>query len=208
MDFDRVAPYYDRLVGLSMCKVYARSHQFLLQQIPRDSSVLIVGGGTGKILKDLIRLAKPSKVLFLEASSVMLDLARKRMSAMFAVLPDYIHFRLGREDQLDVSESFEVILTPFVLDIFEQHEMKQIVKKLDMHLLSGGYWGHLDFYLVRRKLSYNTLFHRSMYRFFRWISRVPAIHPPNYTLVFDQMGYELLTQRAFQLSVNAVVYRK
>jgi len=208
MNFDRVAHYYDRLVALSMGKVHARSHQFLLQHIPQGSSILIVGGGTGEILVDLIRSAKPRQILYLEASPAMLELASKRVKRMFTELPDYIHFRLGREDQLDASESFEVILTPFVLDIFEQHEMKQIVKKLDTHLLPGGYWGHLDFYAVSRRLSYDALFHCAMYSFFRWISSVQASQPPNYSLVFDQMKYEVMNHMAFPLSVNAVIYRK
>ena len=52
-NYDNSAAFYDQLSQMVFGKALIRAQLYLLQQVPPNSTVLIVGGGTGWILEEL-----------------------------------------------------------------------------------------------------------------------------------------------------------
>ena len=78
--------------------------------------ILIVGGGTGWLLQQVLTHCQPNRVVYLEASAKMLALASRRV--INHNVAGSVVFRVGDETCLKPDESFDVIMTPFVLDLF------------------------------------------------------------------------------------------
>jgi len=51
--FDRLAPYYDVLANLAFGGAISRSHKQNFHLISNGATVLILGGGSGKWLRDI-----------------------------------------------------------------------------------------------------------------------------------------------------------
>ena len=121
-DFNFVAPFYKSLSRLVFGDTLVQAQRYFLNQIPIGSKILILGGGDGALLS---YLDITYKVDFVEMSSKMIALAENQ---------DYlceVNFVLGDESIL--TESYDVIITPFVLDCFKEDKLQEVLQKLDQH---------------------------------------------------------------------------
>ncbi len=82
MSFDWIAPYYDWLTRLVFGRSIRRAQRHFLGQIPPGARVLVVGGGTGWLLVDLLKRPAVTHVTYLEASAVMLRLAQQKVQCL------------------------------------------------------------------------------------------------------------------------------
>ncbi|GGK59124.1 class I SAM-dependent methyltransferase [Rufibacter glacialis] len=206
-DFNLIAPAYDRLAQLVYGNAQRRAQAHFLPLIPPEARVLVVGGGSGWILGELLRQSHPAYVLYLEASSVMLAKAQEKPLAF----PAQVEFRLGTQAQLLPEEKFHVVLTPFVLDLFTPPEAFSIMQRLDKALYPGGLWLHTDFHQsssFRRQLWQKPLLW-GMYRFFRWVSRISGQGLPPFEALFIKLGYKPRQEASFYKGfIKAQVFQK
>jgi tRNA (cmo5U34)-methyltransferase len=195
--FDFIAPVYDVLAGLVFRDAQKKAQCRFLSEIPAGATVLILGGGTGCILPELFLKSNPSQVLYLEASRAMLEKARQRMQG----LPQarLVEFRLGTEQDLLPQETFSVIITPFVLDLFTTQEVTTMVQRLSQALAPQGIWLHTDFFLSSRpaqRLWQKPLLW-GMYRFFGLVSGISGKTLPPMHQIFRQAGFTSSRQALF-----------
>jgi ubiquinone/menaquinone biosynthesis C-methylase UbiE len=78
-NFNNSAWFYDNLSRLVYGKALINAQVYLLQYIPTDSKILIVGGGTGWVLEELTKI-HPSglSITYVEVSANMMALSNKR----------------------------------------------------------------------------------------------------------------------------------
>lgn len=187
-NFDFIAPVYDALAGLVYGQAQKQAQQHFLSQVPPHAQVLVVGGGSGWILQELFRLARPAHVLYLEASGKMLHQAQMLFKHE---APAPLEFRLGTERDLQEPEKFDVVLTPFVLDLFTEPELQTMLQKLDTALRPAGLWLQTDFQLSTSQ--WYQIWQKPMlwlmYRFFGWASGISAKKLPPLDKLFHQLGY-------------------
>jgi tRNA (cmo5U34)-methyltransferase len=178
--FSLVAPFYDQLSRLVFGTSISRSQQVHLNLIPTGARVLMIGGGTGKLLPALMAQTSCREVVFLEASNKMLAKARELVAGQGYA--GRITFRLGTEEDIGPEDKFDVILTHFFLDLFSPAALNKITSRLHQALLPGGWWLVSDFVwpggLLRRALA-AALFN-SMYLFFRLTCGISATTLPNW----------------------------
>ncbi len=203
MNFDPIAPIYDLLVAISIGKAHRRSHQFIIEQLPVQSTILVIGGGSGQLLLDIIVHARPQKILYLEKSSRMLKLTEQRLKVIgdTEVQYPFVVLRHGDESTLNKEEKFDVIISPFVLDMYTQEELVLIISALDKHLLDRGHWILVDFYQPLTKNTLLSLFHEFMYRFFRTVSGISAKKIPDYDSAFSVLNYVTIHSKKFDFSI-------
>ncbi|ALI99650.1 class I SAM-dependent methyltransferase [Rufibacter tibetensis] len=189
-DFNLISPVYDALAKLVYGKSQQRAQAHFLSCIPAGARVLILGGGSGWILNQVLQHSTPAHVLFLEASSKMLEKAKGN------VLPTAskttVEFRLGTEASLSSSEMFHVVLTPFVLDLFTPQQAYAMMQRLDQALFPTGLWLHTDFYLSPsplRKIWQKPLLW-GMYWFFGLVSGILGKTLPPFESLFQKLGYK------------------
>jgi ubiquinone/menaquinone biosynthesis C-methylase UbiE len=163
-NFDWVAPFYDSLAFLVFGHRLQRAQVVFLNQIPANARILIVGGGTGWLLQQVLTHCQPSQVVYLETSARMLTRASRRV--INHNVAGSVVFLVGDETCLKPEESFDVIITPFVLDLFtEKYLQSTLIPHLYNRLKAGGIWLATDF--VPFVTGWHKLLLWAMIRFFR-----------------------------------------
>lgn len=191
--FDRVAWCYDTLARLVFGRAQLRAQAHFLSLIPDFSQVLLIGGGSGWLLEQLL-LQKPKvQVLYLEASSNMIRLAQKRTSKLDTSLVEWC---CGTEQSLVGSNRFDVLLTPFILDLFTQQELlHQFLPRLVERLDEGGIWLFTDF--VAPTSWWQKALERGMYWFFRPLTHIRASQLPEFNLCFEHFNFQIQASKFF-----------
>lgn len=155
---------YDSIKSVVFGRSLERAQSIFLDRIPAGSSVLIVGGGTGWLLEPLLTEGRTSHILYLETSVRMLALASRRV--LDRQLLGVIEFQLGDESTLPRGIKVDVIITPFVLDLFQAQSLRtRMLPRLKQALKPGGQWIITDFVTGAGKWQKRLI--QSMIWFFR-----------------------------------------
>lgn len=171
-NFDRIAPYYDTLAGWVFGDQIRKAQTAFLHLIPKGGSVLILGGGTGWILTEIMLKCQARKIVYVEPSGEMIRLARQSIQQV-DLPPVSVTFIQGTIEDLDPADHFDCLLSPFVLDLFEPPELKKVCARLQRSLRAGGHWVYADFCLPNNwKRPFAQLLIRLMYAFFRLTSQL------------------------------------
>lgn len=179
--FNLVAPIYDQLAHFVFGRAIKLAQLETLKFIPQGTQVLIIGGGTGWILKELLDKAICSRVVYLEASDKMLNKTRQLISDKDKAANN-IEFRLGTEENLHLAEKFDVVISNFLLDLFAPVPLKKITYKLFHALTPGGLWLVTDFVQPQKRgiKIWGDLLFKSMYLFFRLTCNISASALPDW----------------------------
>lgn len=155
-DFNFVAPFYDLLVRLVFGKKLWEAQKTHLHLVEKGSSVLVLGGGTGRILEWL----PDCKITYIDASKKMIEKAKKRGAANF-ICSDFLAY--------ESTETFDWIICPFFLDCFEDKEFDLVVRKIEGLLNPNSKMIVTDF---KADAAGQRLIVRSMILFFRVFARL------------------------------------
>lgn len=195
--FNRVAPYYDALARLVYGTALERAQLALLPFVPQQARVLVIGGGTGWLLEQLLKTEKHLGILYLDASPAMLQRAQQKFSK-YKMPSCSVSFRLGTEQALQPHEQFDVIVTPFLLDLFPPPRLQQLMQKLTAALAPNGKWLLADFWPARQPAPWwQQVLIKGMYVFFGWLSEVQAKQLPDYGSHFKVLGFEVKYSQLF-----------
>ncbi|MFD3002498.1 class I SAM-dependent methyltransferase [Pontibacter toksunensis] len=206
--FHRVASFYDRLAHLVYGNALERAQESLLPHLPNKGRVLVIGGGSGWILEQLLITGKQLDILYLDAAPAMLQRARHRFDCFQQPHHCSVSFRLGTEEALQPHEQFERIITPFLLDLFPPSRLQQLMQTLAAALTPHGYWLFADFWPLQQPPPLRQqLLIRGMYTFFGLISGVKAKQLPDYASHFRSLSLEETCSSSFYGGmVQAKVY--
>jgi ubiquinone/menaquinone biosynthesis C-methylase UbiE len=195
---------YDALAFLVFGRRLDQAQAVFLQpkarlSIPKGEAVLVVGGGTGRILQPLLEKCQPDRVVYLEKSAGMLARASRRMTK--AGLVGTVEFRLGDETRLRSDERFDVIITPFLLDLFTEAKLTgALLPTLRKALADGGYWLVTDF--VRTGVWWQEALLWVMIRFFRLTAGIETRQLVDWQRLLEEAGLML---RAFEPRLDGLV---
>ncbi|MGA0558567.1 class I SAM-dependent methyltransferase [Larkinella sp. VNQ87] len=172
--FDGIASFYDFLSRLVFGNALLKAQSRWLDLLPARSTILIFGGGTGWLLARLLATCDPRKIIYLDASPKMISMSRKRVKD-----DPRVDFRIGTETSVRSNDRVDVVITPFILDLFSENRLKnRILPPLLTALRPNGWWLCSDFLPPRR--GWQRLLLWSQYRFFRTVSRIEARNLPNW----------------------------
>jgi tRNA (cmo5U34)-methyltransferase len=137
--FDFVAPFYDFLVKLFFGSSISKIQNHFLSEVKGAHNILIFGGGTGQILLDCLNKNPLAHYYYLDISEKMINRTRQKNTS------SKVNFITG--SYIDIpDQSFDVIITPFVLDCFNNENLKkEVIPKLKSHLIQNGKWLFSDF---------------------------------------------------------------
>ena len=191
--FDRVAWCYDALAALVFGPALRNTQRAALAGLPAGAPhVLILGGGTGWVLTEVLRRRPAATVLYLEASARMLARASARLTPAQA---RRVEFRHGTQRALGPTDTFEALVTFFVLDCLEQAELPGALAQLNAARRPGAPWLLADFRPARRGWRAGLL--RAMFYFFRQTTGLRNNVLPDLTPALAQLGLQPQWQRFF-----------
>jgi tRNA (cmo5U34)-methyltransferase len=200
-NFDSVAGFYDRLSTLVFGKAMRRAQTAHLHDIPRGSNVLILGGGTGWLLSELAAVNPTCKIWYIDASSKMISLSKKRMRNSTQKIV-FIH---GTEESIPVGITFDTVITHFYLDLFPQDACIRVIHKIRSTIRTNGQWLVSDFI-------HTTWWHgvmlRMMYGFFKLMCGIEGSSLPPWKNLLEENGFkELKASEFFGGFIKSAVFR-
>ncbi|MEH3111894.1 class I SAM-dependent methyltransferase [Pedobacter terrae] len=205
-NYDKIANHYDTLSRLVFFKSQVNAQVNQLQYIPKNSAVLIVGGGTGWILEEIAKMYPDGlKIVYVEISAKMLAISQKRDCKNNQV--EFVS--LGIED-FRTHILFDVILTPFLFDNFAEKRAAKVFEQLNGYLKRDGLWFIVDFSLDKGDGKWwKWLLLNSMYSFFKLLGIVEANQLINMHPYFLNFDYQIVEQRFYYRDfIKAVIYKK
>lgn len=203
-DFDRISPFYDSLASLVFGSVLTDAACTFLSEIPPGSKVVILGGGTGRVLRALLGVNPTCEVWYIEASENMLKRARKAVAE-----PDYsrVHFIHGTHQSIPEKVCFDVVITDFFLDLFPASILGGICRGVAEKLRPGGLWLATDF--INGGKWWHPLLLWLMYRFFRLTCDIEASKLPEWGSEVEKAGMkEQYSKLYFRHFIRSTLYIK
>ena len=179
------------------------AQQYLVAAIPAGARVLIVGGGTGKIL-ELIAAQHPAglSITYIDSSGQMIALSRKRNAGT-----NEVAFIAADIQHVTLDKQYDVVFTAFFFDNFGQAGAAGIFGQLHTHLKPGGLWLYADFCNSPAAMHKAAL--RIMYLFFRVCCGIAASTLPDMATCFNRAGYERTGIQTFRNNwITAEIYHK
>ncbi len=189
-NYDNSAPFYDRLSRLIFGRALINAPVHFLPLIPANSSVLIVGGGTGWILEEIARVHPFGlSITYVEISARMTDLSRKRNVAGN-------HVVFINQPVQDVSLSAQdVVITPFLFDNFTEANVPPLFDHIHQQLKPGGIWLNTDFQISGKWWQHVLL--KSMLLFFKVLCGVESWRLPDADKQFQLNDYVTTGKQTF-----------
>lgn len=197
--FDWISIVYDWLVALVFGRKLHDAQIRFLERVPPGASVLLLGGGTGWLLTKLFTECLPTRVTYLDTSSRMLARATRRVLSQPTSAT--VMFRVGDESTLRSGEQFDIIVTPFVLDLYTEETLKnQMIPRLNRTLRPDGLWLVTDF--VRTNVWWQKALLWAMIRFFRLTAGIETKQLSDWQQLLGEAG---LIRQHQQASVAGMV---
>lgn len=186
MSFDRIAPHYRWLETVAFGNQLQQARVAFVREIGGPCRVLIVGEGNGRFLAELLRVHPGLQVDCIEASARMIGLARQRVNAAQV---RFIHAKV--QDAVLEAETYDLIVTHFFLDCFDQNTLLMLIEKLALAATPAARWLVADFceptrgWRRWRARALITL----MYFFFQATAGIEARRLVNYRPLLRRQGF-------------------
>ena len=208
--FDLIASTYDRLARLVYGQAIVKAQRAFLGEIPVGSRVLVIGGGTGWVLGEIMAHAHPAHICYVDASAKMIELAQTFSLQHIPPNTTGIDFLHGTEQSLGEFPPFDVIITFFFLDMFESKRLGEVMVGLKEKLKVEGKWLFADFQVPRnafRPIASAMIW--GMYRFFRLIANIEAKRLPDFEGGFKRIGLVKQAEKHFfQGMITTKIYQE
>jgi tRNA (cmo5U34)-methyltransferase len=199
--FDRIAFVYDFLAKLIFGKSIKESQKHFLNKIEDVSKVLILGGGTGWLLTELLKAKPNCKVCYIDASEKMISLSKNKIKPK-----QLVHFIHGTEQDIPLSTKYDVVLTNFYLDLFTDQQLEGIMVKIRSSLETGANWIVTDF--VNNGKWWQKTMLKIMYWFFRITCNIEPKKLPEWNRPIEKSGMKEIESKTFYHGfIETALYR-
>jgi ubiquinone/menaquinone biosynthesis C-methylase UbiE len=195
MNFDRLAPHYDWMEGLTAGSLLQRARTQWLGELRGRQRILSVGEGHGRFAAACSGRFPEADLTCVELSAGMLARAQRRLGSA----NPRVTWHLGDVLAWEVEGSFDAIVTCFFLDCFPPATLREVIARLARSAAPGAVWLVVDFALPARGPARwrARAVHGLMYAFFRRVVDLPArsLAPPD--PVLEAHGFQLAARREF-----------
>jgi tRNA (cmo5U34)-methyltransferase len=200
--FDHIAGLYDTLARIVFGKRIVQSQRYFLEDIADGSKVLILGGGTGWLLAELLSRNPNAEVWYIEASQRMIALSREKVNDK-----GNVHFIHGTEQDIPAEISVDFVITNFYFDLFSNEALKKIVPEIATRMKENARWIATDF--VYEGTWWQSALLQAMYWFFRTVDAIESTRLPAWQEALRQAGWVPLKKKFFFRGfIKAALYKR
>lgn len=187
--FDALAPVYDRLARIVFGNSIVVAQTCNLSSIPKThGNVLIIGGGTGWLLKDLYFENPSTAIWYYDTSKRMIESAKR--NSRFSE----IHFVQDHSLPMP-GVRFDAIITNFFFDMFGTDSIKDIIRRIRPHMKDSCVWLVAEFRNTHRL--HQRLLLAVMYLCFRLLCRIEGSKLPAWEDAMKGLGLKRIRQNLF-----------
>jgi len=184
LNFDLIAGFYDRLAKVVFGKQWDFVQKAPVKFLENKRKVLIVGGGTGELLENLM----DQDVTYLEISERMIQQAKKRNIAA------KVEFVTGDYLLWNSNKRFDAVVMPFFLDCFKEERLQRAINRTKEFLVPGGELIITDF---QHTVWWKNVLVKLMYLFFRLTSQLEGDRLLDFEARILKDGFELKTREEY-----------
>ena len=199
MNFDRIAPHYRWIEMVCAGPLLQRCRTSFLREIQSPRHALIVGEGNGRFLVNFLRAHPEAQVMCVEASAVMLRLARARVAASGVDSRNVEFLHADLLEWVPPRGRFDLLVTHFFLDCFHSDQLAAIIARLAAAAAPEARWLVADFREPAAGFAKwrGRAIIQSLYFFFRCVARLSAtrLTPPDSLLA--RHGFVLRDRRTW-----------
>jgi SAM-dependent methyltransferase len=204
--FNFIAPFYDGLAKIAFGSHLKNAKNKYLQLINPEDKVLIIGGGTGDVLKSIIKNNPEQCVTYIEASSKMLAYAQNKIIPYNPGKVEFIHDNIISSEKY---RNYNVIITNFFLDLFNDSELDSTGNVLYDCLSKEGIWIFTDFRSSKGNPVWQVPMISLMYLFFGLVAGLKTRKLANFNAFFNSKNLVKIDFCMFYgHMIESVVYRK
>jgi tRNA (cmo5U34)-methyltransferase len=197
--FDFLTPFYDGLARFFIGEDMVNAQLHFLKFFRGCNHLLILGGGSGWILKPLCAACPELQIDYIDVSSGMIE-ASKENSGNHA----HINFIQGTENDIP-NRLYDGVITNFYLDLFDERSQSNVMDKIRISLTPSALWLVTDF--VQEKVWHKVMLW-TMYRFFRIMARIEATQLPDWQNNMMEAGHTLCETKKFKSGfIQSNLYR-
>ena len=190
-NFENAAAFYDKLSQLVYGKALLKAQGHFLSYIKPGSRILIIGGGTGKIIEQLARQQQDAlTMVYVEVSESMMALSQKRTPGN-----NKISFINKPIESVVFDDKFDVVITSFFFINFKQANLERHFGHIHRFIKPGALWLNTDFQYTGQWWQWLLL--KSMFWFFKAVCNIETTRLPNTTESFSRYGYRSINEKDF-----------
>lgn len=210
-NFDRVARLYRPLEFVAFGRALEHARSVHLRHLAGCHDILLLGDGDGRALEQMLAHAPTSHIVSVDASRVMLDLARQRVATN--PYHDRVTFQHGDARALSFrDETYDAVVTQWFLDCFTPAETAALVRTLAPVIRPGGIWLFADFAIPERgrlaRLAARVVT-SGLYGFFRRTTGISARALPASEREIRRNGFTPMAEASLLGGLlRSVVFRK
>ncbi|NQZ59583.1 MAG: class I SAM-dependent methyltransferase [Lentisphaeraceae bacterium] len=204
-DFSRLAAIYDLLGDIAFVGALRRSQNCFLKILPHSKRVLIIGGGSGRFLVDLLKSHEFDFVDYVDISPGMIEQAKKNVGRQLPHLKSKVNFTCGSVESVR-GQTYDLICTHYILDCFAGDELKEVMNLLHDSLGNGGHWLFADFmgdnYIKECLIAF-------LYQFFKFTVSLKPHKLGDFVVEFRKLNLEICEEKYFvNRLIRAALYKK
>jgi len=198
--YNRIAGIYDGLARIVFGKSMVQSQTIFLDQLKDCKAVLVLGGGTGWWLNDLLKKHPHLSITFVDLSSEMIRIAKEKLEVKDQV--DFIH---GTIEDVNLARKFDGVILFYFLDLFLEKDLEKVLQKIMANTISDSVWLVSDFI---SKKKWHTVFLRLMYLFFSLSTGLNSKNLPDWQKQLKRAGLIKVKENNFYRGfILATLYR-
>jgi len=194
MNCDGIARWYRALEYLVFGRALERRRFEYLDDMADARHVLILGDGDGRFTAEFVRRNGEATVESVDLSARMLAMASKRLGGCST----NVRFRVGDARSIAFEGTYDLVVTHFLLDCFENDELIGLVERVAERCEVGAHWVISEFGLpesgIERTLAWALV--RFMYFCFWLATGLKVNRLPDYALALEKQGFEVVRRRA------------
>lgn len=193
--YDKVASFYDAVVALTFGDRIFKLKSTVIAQLPPRVTCLIIGGGSGAILKPLITNQTVQSFYYAELSIKMMKRCQalvneKGWSKKIEYADDWKSFK---------TSSFDYIFLPFVLDHYTRPQIEELLPQLQQNMHDTSEIVFFDFN-QETAYGYEPSWWKKwslsfLYAFFKLIGGTNTNQLPPFNDIFQSEGFETIERK-------------
>ena len=217
--YDRLAPWYQTIERLRFGNTLQRARVSMLSALCDSSNqlrkqgpleVLFLGDGDGRLLAAFLEAFPNASVTSVDVSTKMVAFQKRRLERLG--MDDRVHWIVDSVMSVELpSARFDIVITSFFLDCFDEREMSQVVSRVATWGCPQAIWYLVDFHEpdqgMRRIWAQSWLF--LMHIFFRWQTGLSTQRIVDPRPLLESMGFqERMEQRLHFDMIRAILFRR
>ena len=192
--FNLISPIYDLTKEIVFQNKIDTTQHYFLNQVPLSGNQLIIGGGTGKYLIEVLNHKNINKIVYLDISDRMIRSAQKKLLQYSPNLQHKVTFVTDSFLDFEFSSSFNNIHTPFILDCLNKEDLNAFLKKIKLLLDKKGTLYFSDFCNKNTDFSYQLII-RLLYTGFNPFINSGDTSLPDFKHFFSIHHFKLLNEK-------------